>query len=419
MNIHLWTRFCILSAALCLMAALIIPVSGAHAEETWGREKAFFHAYFAGEIRDHKAAIAESLLKLAPPAKLDEIRSLYSGALGDLKDAIGRDGAYDLIFAKGKAPARIRIGPDGKIDMLWFGQWSLFTDDPSTLAAEFSKLPGRVSVTVRRDDRENLISIGSDMPLAVGSTFKLYVLKAFTQAVAAGKLQPDSIVRLLPEWQSLPTGITQDWPAGTPVTLATLANLMISISDNTATDHLIHALGRETVEAAAPERMRPFLTTFDMFRLKYSDDTARAERFAKADPTTRRAMLAELGTAPVSLADIRTGPFHVDTIEWHATTDELCRVLYELRDHPAVGINPGLVRKNQWHRIAFKGGSEPGVLNYTISLQKTQASPTFVLSATINDTAHEVNTASFTELVTRLICLIEDGRLASGSARTP
>lgn len=419
MNGHLGISAFTLSVALCLMAALIIPVSIVHAAEAGGREAAFFHAYFAGEIRDHKAAIAEPLLTLAPPAKLDEIRSLYAGALGELKEAVGRDGAYDLIFEKGKAPARIRIAPDGKVDMLWFGQWSLFTDDPSTLAAEFAKLPGRVSVTVRRDDHENVVSIGSDIPLAVGSTFKLYVLKALTQAVAAGKLQPDSIVRLLPEWQSLPTGVTQDWPAGTPVTLATLANLMISISDNTATDHLIHALGREAIEVVAPERMRPFLATAEMFRLKYSDDTARAERFAKADPASRRAMLAELGTAPVSLADIRTAPYHVDTIEWHATTDELCRVLYELRDHPAVGINPGLVRKNQWHRVAFKGGSEPGVLNYTISLQKTQASPTFVLSATINDTAHEVNTASFTELVTRLISLIEGGRLASGSATAP
>ncbi|HOT28024.1 MAG TPA: serine hydrolase [Candidatus Ozemobacteraceae bacterium] len=408
---HIHVPFRILGAALCLMTFLFIPISGLHAAEAGGRETAFFHAYFAGEIRDHKAAIAESLLALAPPEKLDEIRSLYAGALGELKEAVGRDGGYDLIFAKGKAPARIRIGPDGKVDMLWFGQWSLFTDDPSTLAAEFAKLSGKVSVTVRRDDRENLVSIDSDTPLAVGSAFKLYVLKALVRAVAAGNMRPDTVVSLRPEWQSLPTGVTQDWPAGTPVTLATLANLMISISDNTATDHLIHTLGREAVEAIAPERMRPFLTTFDLFRLKYSNDTARAERFAKADVATRRAMLAELGTAPVSIADIRTTPFHVDTIEWHATTDELCRVLFELREHPAVGINPGLVRKNQWRRVAFKGGSEPGVLNYTISLQKAQASPTYVLSATINDTAHEVNTASFTELVTRLISLIEDGRL--------
>lgn len=407
----------IFSVALCVMTALSIFASGVCAEEAGGREAAFFRSYFAGEIKDHKAAIDESLLKLAPPAKIDEIRAEYSRALGDLKEAVGRDGSYDLIFAKGKAPARIRIGADGKVDMLWFGQWSLFSDDPATLAAEFAKLPGKVSVTVRRDDAERLVSIDSDTPLAVGSTFKLYVLKALVQAVTSGKLQPDTVVRLNPEWQSLPSGITQDWPASTPVTLATLANLMISISDNTATDHLIHILGREAVEAVAPERIRPFLTTIEMFRLKYSDDTARAERFAKADSAVRRAMLAELGTAPVSIASIRKDPFHVDTIEWHATTDELCSQLYELRENPAVGINPGLVQKNQWHRVAFKGGSEPGVLNYTISLQKSQASPTFVLSATINDTANEVSTASFTELVTRLISLIEDGRLSSGSVQ--
>ncbi len=301
--------------------------------------------------------------------------------------------------------------------MIWFGAWSLFNDDPATLAAEFGNLPGTVSVTVRRDDAERLFALEPDRPLAVGSAFKLYVLKALETASTAGRLFPETVARLDPALKTLPTGICQDWPASTPVTLATLANLMISMSDNTATDHLIAILGREAVEAVAPGRMRPFLTTMEMFRLKFTPDKARAETFAKAGPEKRREMLATLGTASVSFSDIPKDPAFIDSIEWFVTTDELCRVIHELRAHPATGINPGLVEKSRWHRVAFKGGSEPGVLNYTLALQKAPASPTYALSATINDPAREVDTKGFTELVLRLISLIEEGRLSAPATR--
>ena len=41
--------------------------------------------------------------------------------------------------------------------------------------------------------------------------------------------------------------MAQDWPKGAPVTLHTLATLMISISDNTATDQLIAIVGRDAI----------------------------------------------------------------------------------------------------------------------------------------------------------------------------
>lgn len=396
------------SLVFALLASLILPAA---AEDRGNREAEFLRAYFAGEVKNHGAAFTPGMLKVAPPAKLDEIRDLYKGKLGELRETPGRDGAYELIFTRGKAPCRIQIDADGKVASFWLGQWSMANDDPITLAAEFAKLVGSVSVTVWRDDTEQLFSIAPDSPMAVGSSFKLYVLKALEKAAAEGRLTPETVVRLNPEWKTLPSGISQEWPASSPITLATLANLMISISDNTATDHLIAILGRENVEAVAPERMRPFLMTMEMFRLKYAADTARAEAFAKADTVQRRDILTRLGTASFEISDIRKTPFLIDSIEWFVTTNELCHMIFELRDNPSVGINPGLVDKRQWHRVAFKGGSEPGVLNYTIALQKAPASPTFTLSATINDTAHEVNTDGFTELVLRLITLIEDGRL--------
>lgn len=47
--------------------------------------------------------------------------------------------------------------------------------------------------------------------------------------------------------KSLPGGILQNWPKGAPLTLHTLAGLMISQSDNTAADTLLEILGRDVV----------------------------------------------------------------------------------------------------------------------------------------------------------------------------
>ena len=72
---------------------------------------------------------------------------------------------------------------------------------------------------------------------------------------------------------------------------------MIAISDNTATDLLIDAVGRDAVEAAlvtaghaAPELNRPFLTPRELFVLKL-DDALRSDYLIAAE-TGRRELLA-------------------------------------------------------------------------------------------------------------------------------
>ena len=67
--------------------------------------------------------------------------------------------------------------------------------------------------------------------MAIGSTFKLYVLSALSHAIARGEHRWDEVVTL--NQRSFPSGQMQDWPRSTPVTLQTLATMMIAISDNT------------------------------------------------------------------------------------------------------------------------------------------------------------------------------------------
>jgi len=52
---------------------------------------------------------------------------------------------------------------------------------------------------------------------------------------------------------------------------------------------------------------------------------------------------------------------------------------------PLMGINPGIADPGQWAHVAYKGGSEPGVLNLTTQVVG-KSGKTYCVSATWNDT---------------------------------
>ncbi len=143
---------------------------------------------------------------------------------------------------------------------------------------ELKKLPGQTSLTVARltkDGPQPIASHHPDAELAIGSAFKLYVLSGLLREIDAGTRKWDDIVQLDDASRSLPSGALHTWPIGSPLTIHTLTALMISQSDNTATDKLIHTLGREKIESILPvvgmknpARNIPFLTTLELFRLK-------------------------------------------------------------------------------------------------------------------------------------------------------
>jgi hypothetical protein len=221
-----------------------------------------------------------------------------------------------------------------------------------------------------------------DEPLAIGSAFKLWILGALVDEVRAGRLSGAEVARLDPRLKAPPSGRMQDWPDGAPATLHTLAVAMVSESDNTATDHLLHALGRARVEAmlepmglASAARNLPLLATGEMFRIKCGPPEQRP--WEELDLEGRRARLAGWAAeqpprAPLDLARL-SRPTRIETVEWFASARELARTLDWLRrateEGPAAGlrailaVNPGspaVAARHEW--TGFKGGSEPGVL---------------------------------------------------------
>ena len=115
---------------------------------------------------------------------------------------------------------------------------------------------------------QSVEAVGAEVAQPLASLFKIYVLGTLVARIASGQAQWTDTFPIHEDWKSLPSGDLQNLADGTPVSLRTYAEKMISISDNTAADHLIHFLGRGAVQAqtrrfgiADPEANEPFLTT--------------------------------------------------------------------------------------------------------------------------------------------------------------
>jgi beta-lactamase class A len=236
-----------------------------------------------------------------------------------------------------------------------------------------------------------LQELAADDELALGSSFKLYVLLALADQVVAGKLHWTDELAVRDDWKSLPSGTTQNERPGTKLKLLDLATRMISLSDNTAADHLLYTLGRKQVEAALrtakhakPALDTPFLSTRELFLFKLATPDAELERYLKLPEARRRDYLDKaLAGKPPRVDKIAdwTAARRIDKLEWFASANDMCRVMGALwtraqddKAHAVLDVlakNPGLpIDKKVWPYIGFKGGSEPGVLNMTYLLRR-------------------------------------------------
>jgi beta-lactamase class A len=385
----------------------------------------------------------KNFLKQVPPAKLTPILEHYFDMIGKVVDVQLREqkseysAVCDLIGEKDQV-VQMTIALDSKppnsIVGLLFGNPAPMTKDLAAAAAEIAKLPGSTSFGVWKlggEKPEPVVTHEPDRALALGSTFKLYVLGALAKEVTDGKRKLEEVVRLEEKWRSLPSGQMQSWPVGTPVTLQTLASMMISISDNTATDHLLFTLGRGKVEAMLAlmgnehaEKSLPFLSTGEMFRLKGAIGGKAADEYASLDAAKKREML-EKKIDPVLVTEKSVdlsafaSPVHVEDIEWFASASDLCRAMDWLRrateSGPAapvrgvLAINPGLsVSKEAFPYVGFKGGSETGVINLTFLLRAKDGT-WYAASAGWNDPTEAVEESKLTGLMQRVLYLLGKG----------
>ncbi|MCE7997954.1 MAG: serine hydrolase [Rhodobiaceae bacterium] len=283
-------------------------------------------------------------------------------------------------FERGEFTFDIAVTADGLISSLWIDPPVIYSASLEEAIAKFDELPGDVSVYVSGEG-ELLGGLSGDGVLAVGSSFKLVVLKALDQLIGAGKLEWDQVVEFEDSWRSLPSGQLQDWPVSAPLTVHTLAGLMISVSDNTATDALHDLVSRGSLETLSPLN-RPFLTTREFFQLKRRDAAELRRRFAEGNFDERMAVLSSLSSKPLpAIGDLNTDPLL--QIEWFFSAEELCKLMSDVRHLDVMQINPGIAVGSDWEEVAYKGGSDFGALNFTTALTSKNGNR-YCVSATWN-----------------------------------
>ncbi len=391
---------------------------------------------FGAEEPAYDELFSTAFLDQVPPDQLDTIFGDFHSRTGGVTAVVPAErpsptsGRFRLHTDGGFAvPIDLAIAPEPphKIVGLWLSAPVPLAASFDELVAEIEALPGKIGFTATRldPDPQVMTHLNADVPLALGSAFKLFVLAALHEAIVEGELAWDTVVELDPRWKSLPSGILQTWPDEAPLTIHTLASLMISRSDNTATDALIHVLGRERVEAqverhaprSAP-RNRPFLTTRELFQLKNEPEGERTQQFLAADASQRRTLLDEGGWPPVdSLKPFPDGaPTLVEELEWFASAREMALLLDHLRkqfDDPhgselkgILTINPGInLDELAWPYIGFKGGSEPGVLNLSYLL-RSGSGVWYAVVASWNNPEDVVQTETLVGLAQRAIELL-------------
>jgi beta-lactamase class A len=300
-------------------------------------------------------------------------------------------------------------------------------DSVADVLAAIDALPGRQGVLVQQLPAEDLppaAALDPDGRYAIASAFKLYILAELDRSVQAGERQWSDVVTLGPK--SHPSGISQNWPDEAPVTLHTLATLMISISDNSATDTLIRIIGQnrlaQMVRATGhhqPDDLLPFLMTRQASALKMPVHAERRRRFLSASRMEREKLLADfdkdLTLDSLDSRLLTSKPAFIDQLEWFATPQDMIKLLAYLDRNASpealaiLAINPGIGQDaaGKWGYFGYKGGSEPGVLSFNFLL-RSKAGKHHAVSVNWNNEQQSLQENELLALTTRLINLLAE-----------
>jgi hypothetical protein len=374
-----------------------------------------------------EALFAPSFLEAVPPDQIEQVAR-------QLLERNGKPLAVDKIEASGPGTGNIEIGYEQarvrmaltiepqdahRIIGLLITSTTQRDDGPARILADFAALPGQSSVLVARLDQlaAPVLELNPTKPLAIGSSFKLWILAEAAAQVKAGKRKWSDVISL--GAPSLPSGISQDWPRATPMTLQGLATLMISISDNTATDTLLLALGRTAVGRHAPQTPAalPVLSTLEAFALKMKSNEDLRLRWENGNLDARQKLLEAEGKrltrASVIAAALVDAPAHIATVEWFASPSDMARTMDELRKQndpqalAILSIAKGLLVDDarQFAYIGYKGGSESGVIAMNF-LVKNKRGEWYAICGAWNDPAAQVDRARFSTLMARAAALV-------------
>ncbi len=373
--------------------------------------KAHFDAAFRAQVSP--SVLNEALESLGPPGS--------SVSLLELSNVEERSLVALLQIGASRYSTDLSVDSAGLIDGLLFKpaatsvpqSWSQVEKQVSSVAPEVSFLAAKVTGNGTCSPVQT-ISAGTPRPL--GSMFKLFVLGALAGAIREHHISWEQKLTVTAAVKVGGSGTLQDAADGTTLSVEQAAVKMISISDNTAADMLLGLVTRSAVEdqvrawSSHPSLDIPFLSVKELFALKYYDFPFMANHYLSLNPAQRAEYLVSTVDNVPTSAEVQAGtPRDINSIEWFASADDLCRALVGLA---ALEAEPGLSPLNQvlstnnggiglssktWPRIWFKGGSEPGVLTLGY-LARDVAGQSFVVIILSEDTSKPVQESAAVEI---------------------
>jgi len=377
----------------------------------------------------------ENFRNAVPPARFREltrqVRAQQGAALAvvSISPQGTNSATLKIRFEKsiGTVNLALESSPPHRISGLLLTGFEAAGSSLDTVLAKIAALPGRQGVLIRQLDAGDLqpvAALDSDGRYAIASSFKLYILAELDRAVQAGERRWSDVVRLGPK--SHPSGISQNWPDASPVTLHTLATLMISLSDNSATDTLIRIIGQDRLADIVrisghhdPSELRPFLMTRQASALKMPVHAELRDRFLSARPDEQENLLtgndAVLTLDSMDSRILTSKPNFIDQLEWFATPQDMVRLLTYLDRNASpetlaiLTVNPGIGEDaaRKWRYFGYKGGSEPGVLSYNFLL-RSRAGKSYALSVNWNNKEQALQESELLSLTTRLVSLLAE-----------
>lgn len=358
---------------------------------------------------DLTAHLSADFLADVPPAKLNELLGQLAGLRLE-RVTESTPAALTAQVRAGGQSLRLALGvdADGKINVLRLSQ----ADQPSAAPAPatwdevdrrlraVAPDVGFLAAEVTGDGACRPVhAVAPTAPRPLGSIFKLYVLGAVAEQIRRGRLTWDTPLTLTSK-VLIPPGELYQRPVGSKVTVREAAKLMISISDNAATDLLMDTVDRRAVESQVlrwsghGELNVPFLTTREFVLLKAARYPELADAYAALKGERQRRSYLEKTVAALSLDGLKdwSEPRHVGTVEWFGSPEDVCRAFARLsrvggeelgRVMSANDAGLGLDGKT-WTATWYKGGSEVGLLTMGF-LARSAAGKTYVVTALTSD----------------------------------
>ena len=274
---------------------------------------------------------------------------------------------------------------------------------------------------VKNDKCMPVYEYNAQASFALGSTFKLWVLDALLDAIEKETLDWESTLAAKTQWRSFSADSSYD--DGKSQSVQMLADKMISVSDNTATDILFYTIGRTQVEKSmkkfAQDSRLPMISTRELFIIKLAMDQKARDEFNGLSEIQKRRQLGGMEEQPLpEMSDALKWekPIDIDKIEWFAKPNEICQTLASLEKRgsdkklePVLEIlskKPGVsIDSKRFPWVGFKGGSEPGVM-YLAYLLKRDDGRLFSVITAHNDTQKPVDGAALVHATEQLIAVV-------------